>query len=375
MSTSLMMTKLHPSVARAHLVPRPRLIERLDAGLHHDRALLLISAPAGFGKTTLLVDWLRRQALPTAWLSLDAGDNDPVRFLAYVTAAVQTAYPDINRDSAVAQHMAPSPRIEPLLTTLINEIGAAAQPAILIFDDYHVIEAPVVHEAVAFLIEHLPPQVHVIIAGRTTARDRLWAQHLCGVRGFDVSPCFYRAATLWRSPACTRAGAARRADGTGDRSGAGSVGVAGTGLSGIAKVDLAVSTLERALRLGEPRGYVRIFIDEGGPMGDLLRHLAARGQHIDYVNRLLTALQVDGIRKAERLPRATLTHQSLIEPLTNRELEVLRLVSISQSNEAIAQTLVISIETVKKHLKNIYGKLAVHHRVDAVQRARELNLL
>ena len=102
MSTSLLMTKFHPSVARAHLVPRPRLIERLDAGLHHNRALLLISAPAGFGKTTLLVDWLRRQALPAAWLSLDAGDNDPVRFLAYVTAAVQTVYPGINRDSAVA---------------------------------------------------------------------------------------------------------------------------------------------------------------------------------------------------------------------------------------------------------------------------------
>jgi LuxR family maltose regulon positive regulatory protein len=141
------------------------------------------------------------------------------------------------------------------------------------------------------------------------------------------------------------------------------------------KIDLAVSVLKRALVLGEPRGYVRMFIDEGAPMADLLRQAAAHGSAIDYVNRLLAALQADQDRREQRLHPSTANVQPLSEPLTDRELEVLRLVAIGQSNEVIAVTLVISIETVKKHLKNIYGKLDVHSRVEAVNRAREVGLL
>ena len=894
MSTSLLATKLQPFVARAHLVARPRLIERLDAGLRGDRALLLISAPAGFGKTTLLVDWLRRQSLSLAWLSLDAGDNGPARFLSYLNAAVQKIYPEAAQGLAAALHAASLPQIEPLLTTLVHEIGSSTQTGVLIFDDYHAIESPVVHEAVAFLIDHLPPQVHVIIAGRTDpplplsqlrAHDRLielraadlsftlaeataflnevmkldlaeadvlalaertegWIvglqlaalslqgredrsgfvqafsgshrfvldylieevldrqpvelqsfllqtsvldqmtaplcnaltgrsdgqailQHLeqanlfvvpldderrwyryhhlfsdllrarliqtrpdlvpvlqrrasewyaqndliaeamhAAVAAGDVDqvahlaeenviammdhgelsklvswmnavpvevrrvrpwlcvahawvsvytgqmmavePCLQEAERVLRDSAVDHDGDARlaghiaairsyvallrgndtavelacdallnlrdndfmargfalrvlglayRHDGdletalkflqesnemnltAGDshlamtvlhdlaytqflhgelslamstcqtalhlaeehrRRGGGQLpamgyiygllgrllceqndletarqyartGVAlsrqweltevladcyqhlavvlqtcgdldsaldatraarqtarrlsdwyvaafepreariqlaygdvaaaarwaaaqqgmtdfggnshamvkgltlarvfiaqrryGEALSvlvqvlqasqivqvinhvlealvlqalvfqALHKIDLAVSTLERALRLGEPQGYIRTFIDEGVPMGDLLRLVAARGHYIDYVNRLLTALQADQNRQAAQLPPTAPSPQPLIEPLTDRELEVLRLVSISQSNKAIAQTLVISIETVKKHLKNIYGKLDVHSRVEAVHRARELSLL
>jgi LuxR family maltose regulon positive regulatory protein len=140
------------------------------------------------------------------------------------------------------------------------------------------------------------------------------------------------------------------------------------------KTDLALNVLGRALALGQPRSYVRIFIDEGAPMGDLLRQAAARGIAIEYVERLLTSLKEDQSRR-ERLHSSTLNPHPLSEPLTDRELEVLRLVTIGLSNEAIAGTLVISIETVKKHLKNIYGKLEVHNRVEAPNRARELGLI
>ena len=118
------------------------------------------------------------------------------------------------------------------------------------------------------------------------------------------------------------------------------------------------------------------FVDEGAPLGDLLRQAAARGIAIDYVDRLLICVE-----RRSRSPRtpsspsALSPQPALIEPLTDRELEVLRLVSIGLSNEAIAETLVISIETVKKHLKNIYGKLDVHNRVEATNRAREVGLL
>ena len=111
------------------------------------------------------------------------------------------------------------------------------------------------------------------------------------------------------------------------------------------------------------------------PLGELLRQAAAHGIAIEYVERLLAALQDDQDRRERRRHPLAANVQPLSEPLTDRELEVLRLVSIGQSNEAIAETLVISIETVKKHLKNIYGKLGVHSRVEATNRARETGLL
>jgi LuxR family maltose regulon positive regulatory protein len=118
-----------------------------------------------------------------------------------------------------------------------------------------------------------------------------------------------------------------------------------------------------------------MFIDEGAPLIDLLRQAAARGSAIDYVQRLLAALQADQDRRERRRHPSAANVQPLSEPLTDRELEVLRLVAIGQSNDVIAATLVISSETVKKHLKNIYGKLDAHSRLEAVNRAREAGCL
>jgi LuxR family maltose regulon positive regulatory protein len=151
-------------------VPRPRLSERLDRGAASK--LMLVSAPAGFGKTTLLSEWLAAgPAGPAderllAWLSLDRGDNDPASFWTYVIAALRTVASGVG-DSALALLHAPQrPPIEMVLTALLNDLGAIAADIVLVLDDYHVIDARDVHDGMAFLLDHLPPWLHVVIASR-----------------------------------------------------------------------------------------------------------------------------------------------------------------------------------------------------------------
>jgi LuxR family maltose regulon positive regulatory protein len=179
----LLTTKLHVPPPRPNLVPRPHLIERLDRGLHGGRKLTLVSAPAGFGKTTLVAAWLHRgdemSASPrAAWLSLDAGDNDPARFFTYLIAALQMIKADIGRgllDSSTAPHMPP---LEPLLTALINEMASLSGRMILVLDDYHLIENPSIHRALNFLLDHLPHPMHLVIATRSDP-----PLHLARLRG------------------------------------------------------------------------------------------------------------------------------------------------------------------------------------------------
>lgn len=155
MPTPILTTKLFIPPPRPNAVVRPRLIERLRAGLHGK--LSLIAAPAGFGKTTLVSTWLAACGRPVAWVSLDAGDSDPTRFLTYVVAALRTIVPTIGEELfAVLQSPQPPP-IDALLPTLLNEIAALPQPMILVLDDYHMIDARPVDLALAFLLDHLPP--------------------------------------------------------------------------------------------------------------------------------------------------------------------------------------------------------------------------
>jgi len=159
----LLATKLYLPRARPDLVARPRLFARLDAGLQG--ALTLVCAPAGFGKTTLLADWLRRTGRPAAWLGLDVGDNDPAVFLRYLVAALQTLAPEVGATLLTLLHPPPPP-LETLLTALLNDLARLPQNSILVLDDYHVLEAPPIHQAVSFLLDHLPPALHLIIATR-----------------------------------------------------------------------------------------------------------------------------------------------------------------------------------------------------------------
>ena len=168
MSTPILATKLYVPPPRPKVVHRPRLIERLTEGLH--RKLTLISAPAGFGKTTLVGEWVAGCGLPAAWLSLDERDSDPTRFLAYLVASLQTIAEDIGEGVLGVLQSPQPPPAESILTALLNEITTVPYDFVLVLDDYHVIDARPVDDALAFLIEHLPPQVHLVIATREDPR-------------------------------------------------------------------------------------------------------------------------------------------------------------------------------------------------------------
>ncbi len=182
MPTSLLTTKLYIPPPRLALVPRPRLVERLNAGLDTACKLMLVSAPAGFGKTTLLSEWIysvetAEQAIPTlfAWLSLDKGDNDPTRFWTYVVAALREVRLDIG---AAALTILQSPAtgsvphdqvewIETILTDLINELAEASPaPLVMVLDDLHLVENSQIHAELVFLMEHLPPHIHLVVSSR-----------------------------------------------------------------------------------------------------------------------------------------------------------------------------------------------------------------
>lgn len=158
----LLATKLRPPRRRRSLVARPRLGALADRG--HHRALTLVSAPAGFGKTTLVADWLAGDHV-TAWLSLDRRDDDPIRFWTYVVAALDAAAPELRPDAAALLE-SPGVAIDVVVATLINDLETAAQDLVLVLDDYHLIESVEIHESVAFLLEHLPPQFRLVIATR-----------------------------------------------------------------------------------------------------------------------------------------------------------------------------------------------------------------
>jgi LuxR family maltose regulon positive regulatory protein len=168
-SNLLLQTKLFRPTLRPSLIIRSPLVERLNAGLDHAR-LMLISAPAGFGKTTLATTWLNTLTAGQTnigWLSLDENDNDPIRFLSYLIAALQSAVPSIGETAVQLLQSPQPPPAETILTLLINDISQQVQPLILVLDDYHVIAETAVHQALAFLLEHLPPQLHLLITTRS----------------------------------------------------------------------------------------------------------------------------------------------------------------------------------------------------------------
>jgi LuxR family maltose regulon positive regulatory protein len=164
MPTPVLATKLFIPPPRPRAVARAGLIARLNEGLH--RRLTLISAPAGFGKTSLASAWVRGCGRPAAWLSLDNGDNDPTRFLTYLVAALQTIAPTMGAGVAGLLQSPQPPPVEALLPMLLNELATMAQPAVLVLDDYHLLDARPIDAALTVLLEHLPPQLHLVIATR-----------------------------------------------------------------------------------------------------------------------------------------------------------------------------------------------------------------
>jgi LuxR family maltose regulon positive regulatory protein len=190
MSSPILATKLYIPPPRAKIVLRPRLIERLDEGLSAGGKLTLISAPAGFGKTTLVSEWVAGCQRPVAWLSLDDRDNDPIRFLKYLITALQMISENMGAGVLSVLQSPQPPPIESILTALLNDITTLPDNFILVLDDYHVIDSKPVDSALTFLLEHLPPQMHLFIATREDPHlplARLRARgHLTEVRAADL---------------------------------------------------------------------------------------------------------------------------------------------------------------------------------------------
>ena len=166
MSTAILATKLYVPTLRPKIVPRPHLTERLNEGLSASCKLTLISGPAGFGKTTLVSEWIASCGRPVAWLSLDEGDNEPARFLNYLIAALQTIATDIGEGVLPMLQSPQPPSAESILTALLNEITIMPDNFVIVLDDYHVIDSKPVDDAITFLLEHLPPHMHLVIATR-----------------------------------------------------------------------------------------------------------------------------------------------------------------------------------------------------------------
>lgn len=166
MNKELLSTKLYIPHYRPGMVPRLRLKAQLNAVL--TSRFILISAPAGFGKTSLLSEWLSDYHGLSAWISLDKGDNDPARFLRYLIAGIRSIVPGAGEipEALLKSSQPVTPEIEPVLTFIINEIAVRSEHIVIILDDYHVIDNINVHDSVAFLVDNLPSNVHVIIATR-----------------------------------------------------------------------------------------------------------------------------------------------------------------------------------------------------------------
>ncbi|MEO8695883.1 MAG: LuxR C-terminal-related transcriptional regulator [Acidimicrobiales bacterium] len=163
-ATPLMETKLHVPRRRRGVVHRPRLANRLVG--REQPALTLVSAPAGFGKTTLLTEWFADGKHPMAWLSLDVSDSDPALFWSYVIGALRRVVPGVGEEALLLLQTDPS-ALESVVASLINDLDACVADVVVVLDDYHVIGSTAVHESLAFLLEHLPPQVHVVVASRS----------------------------------------------------------------------------------------------------------------------------------------------------------------------------------------------------------------
>ncbi|MGB8984073.1 MAG: hypothetical protein WCC12_19545, partial [Anaerolineales bacterium] len=168
---ALLATKLYIPSARAGVLSRSRLVEQLNLGLV--RHLTLMSAPAGYGKTTVVSTWAAGSGDPVAWLTLDAGDNDPLRFWRYLDAALQTVDSCLGDAFRPALFSAQPPELEQIIIGLLNDIAACKRKLILVIEDYHVIENAEIHAGVNFLLDNIPPQLHIIITTRSDPPLRL----------------------------------------------------------------------------------------------------------------------------------------------------------------------------------------------------------
>jgi len=483
-SNAVLITKLRPPPARPGDTPRPRLLARLDSGT--ERRVTLVSAPAGYGKTTALADWVAHGSASAAWLSLDEPDNAPQRFLRHLVAAMQ------RRDASLRElGDFVGEDLEAALITVVNDLAANEAPLCLVLDDYHCIAAQRVHELVGFLIAHAPPQLRLVIAGRNDpplplARLRV-AQALTEVRADELRFTVAEARSLLERQGLRLAAAdveelTLRTEGwpaglhlaalslrgrsdphafipfftgtdrfvleylteevllrqpaevqdfllmtsvldtfdaelAGAVAGLGGAGDAAAMLDRIERDNLFLvpldgqhrslryhaffqDLLQHRLRTARPDLPARLHrraadaLEARGQPEEALRHarLAAdevRARRLEvFLERLqpaAEALEAQALdaggpdpgrsdRGTSASAAASPAADPALEPLTERELEVLRLIAAGLANKQIARRLDLSLNTVKTHARNVYAKLGVGSRTQAAARARDLGL-
>ena len=439
----LLATKLHVPRPRPHLVHRPCLIQRLQQGM--ERALILISAPVGFGKSTLLSDWLASSAIPAAWLSLEPQDNEPARFLSYLLAALQTYDPHLGTIRQVPYHQPPS--MENMLTLLINSLllrrATVQEHFVFVLDNYQVITNESIHEALSFLLEHLPPRMHLVLATREDPPlplAQLRGQgDLLELRATDLRFTQEEAATflieVMGLPLSMEESALLQARTEGWITG---LQLAAFSLQGRDDPEAFITAFSGSHHyvvdylleevLNRQSEDIQDFLLQtcildrlSAPLCDAVREQDGSQALLDFLERanlFLVALDEQGqwyryhrlfaealrqwlqqtapalvpvlhlrasrwyeqhglIARAVSHTLAAPVPQPgpLVEPLTGREREVLQLLLDGASNREIARHLVLSMNTVKKHVLNIYGKLNVRSRAQAIAKARTHQLL
>ncbi|HEY7131110.1 MAG TPA: LuxR C-terminal-related transcriptional regulator [Candidatus Limnocylindrales bacterium] len=457
----LLATKLHLPRLRPGHVRRPRLIDALDAA--SDRSLIVVCAPAGFGKTALLAEWAGRHRDTAAWLSVDPEDNDPVRFWRHVAATIDRVRPGTARELEPPP-AAESASLEPVVARLINALATDTRKVTLVLDDFDAIEDDAVRGSLVFLLDHRPPGLAVVLACRADpriplARLRAGGQ-LAELRAADLRFTARETAELLRLspdpqaalPEEVVAALVRRTEGW----------AAGLQLAALSLQDaadpaafvaafsgshrhildylteevlerqprdvreflLATSPLDRLsgdlcdaviggsggqemlerieranlflIPLDEVRGWwrynrlfrdlLRVRLDGGGRDGVLAIHrsaaawLDAHGFGDEAVRHAMAAGDATwAARLIERhgsfQPPLGEDAPASVEPLSERELEVLDLLAAGRSNQEIADELFVTVDTVKKHNTHILGKLGASNRTQAAARARELGLL
>jgi LuxR family transcriptional regulator, maltose regulon positive regulatory protein len=442
---TLLSTKLQIPAARPNLVARARLVAQLAEGVRLGRRLSLVSAPPGFGKTTLLREWVGAAERRVAWLTLDEGDNDATRWVRYVIAALSQADERLGRAPLATD----SPSQE-MLVALINDLAAAGTELLLVLDDYHLIRAFAVHDLVAFLLENQPANLHVAIGTREDpplplprlrARDQVTEVRERALRFTPAEAAAFlnQTMSLGLAPEAITALAART-EGW----------ITGLQLAGLALRQ--ESTAEFLTSFAGDDRYVADYLmaevleRTPEPLRDFMRQTSilerlsaplcaavtgrddaqAMLEHLETANLFLVpldnhrewyryhALFAEVLRLTLGVPEQVVLHQKaaawydahgwsepalyhtrrvteltpkpgatgqraakqpLVEPLSEREIEVLQLIAEGYANAEIAHKLYITTGTVKRHINNIYGKLGVGSRTQAVAKARALGFV
>jgi ATP/maltotriose-dependent transcriptional regulator MalT len=352
-----------------------------------DRSLILVAAPAGFGKSTLLSAWLEASEFPNAWLSLDANDNDLGVFLDYFLGAVRAIYPNALTATRDFLSGVDLPPLTVIARSLLNELDDLERDFALVLDDYHIISEPSVHDLLSALLRNPPKRMHLVIATRQDpplplSLLRARAQ-ITEVRGQDLRFSAPEIAEFTEqtlgAPLTDEAIAvlAERTEGW-----AAGLRLATLTLRFSEKIDSQIARLHAENQfvmdylIGEVQTHVPLFADLGPRMAGLLARLRRTGISPSNTGQIQQAFgDYTSAAPNQSAAVAALGRTELVELMTERERDVLALLAQRLTNKEIAQALVISPQTVKRHTANIYQKLQANGRREAVANAIPLGLL